>query len=184
LFYEPEFKAGGLFFPFIASLITSMARAKLHRLEHKYNALDASTDSIKTTMQPDEKDIGENLGQLQIKAVSYKTVFFRCKVYVMLDKNNNVIHEAHHGFHGTIDELLEMYRTQINRYKYRRMTKLKESKIQGLKPFIFRDCESAFNVDYGDNEIEKELKEMADLIDAGLSAQENKENTARHFRVF
>src|SRR5262249_43213190 len=45
---EEESVAGSLFNPFFAAQITAHCRAHLHRIEHMYQALHSSTDSIMT----------------------------------------------------------------------------------------------------------------------------------------
>ncbi len=72
------FLAGGMFNPFIASLITGFARAYLHELEHKYKALHSSTDSIKTIL-PVKED--KRLGGIKIECQG-RCVLFRNKLYL------------------------------------------------------------------------------------------------------
>lgn len=60
-------KAGGLYHPAIASLITGMVRARVHLYEHKYAALMTSTDGFLSLVPPDPDDIGGNVGQLKVK---------------------------------------------------------------------------------------------------------------------
>ncbi|HET9130737.1 MAG TPA: DNA polymerase, partial [Terriglobia bacterium] len=63
---EYDYQAGGLYHPAIASLITGFVRAKIHRLEHKYDAIMTSTDGFFATRKPDPSDIGTNLGKLTV----------------------------------------------------------------------------------------------------------------------
>jgi hypothetical protein len=44
-----QIKAGAMYNPFIASLITGHTRAMIHKYEHRYNALHTATDGIITT---------------------------------------------------------------------------------------------------------------------------------------
>jgi hypothetical protein len=56
---------GGMFHPFIASLITGHTRAKMHRLEHQYRAIHTATDGIFTEQDLSGADLGKaGLGSL------------------------------------------------------------------------------------------------------------------------
>lgn len=61
-----DWRAGGLYHPPIASLITGYVRAKMHGMEHKYQALMTSTDGIFAYQPPDPADIGKSLGKLTV----------------------------------------------------------------------------------------------------------------------
>lgn len=72
------FKAGGMFNPFVATLITGFARTYLHRLEHKYKALHSSTDSIKTMLPIKENN---RLGGIKLECRG-RCCLFRNKLYL------------------------------------------------------------------------------------------------------
>ncbi len=61
---EYDFRAGGLYHPPIASLITGFVRAKVHRLEHQHEAIATSTDGLFARHGPNPTLIGEGLGML------------------------------------------------------------------------------------------------------------------------
>jgi hypothetical protein len=131
----PLFEAGGLYNPFIGTLITGFARAYLHRLEHKFNALDSSTDSVKTIINPNEL-CSKELGGISVKCYG-NCIFFRNKLYIhynrLLDREVDMSY-ALHGFHGKVEDLLNLWITKKQDYKMQRMTKVKESLKRKNKP--------------------------------------------------
>lgn len=63
---DADYIAGGLYHPPIASLITGYVRAKIHGLEHRYDAIMTSTDGVFAWREPMAGDIGTALGQLDV----------------------------------------------------------------------------------------------------------------------
>jgi hypothetical protein len=59
-----DFRAGGLYHPPVASLITGFVRAKVHRLEHQHEAIATSTDGLFSKQGPDPAHVGAGLGML------------------------------------------------------------------------------------------------------------------------
>ena len=101
-----DFQAGGLYHPPIASLITGFVRAKIHRLEHKYNAIMTSTDGFFAENPPDEKDLGKSLGLLTVAVGSLR--IWRERLYVFTEKGTHKRKYALHGFRGKVAELLRI----------------------------------------------------------------------------
>jgi hypothetical protein len=115
---EYDYEAGGLYHPPIASLITGFVRAKIHRLEHKYQSVMTSTDGFFGFVQPDPADLGKKLGELKAEKGSLR--IWRERVYVFIA--HNVEHTKHckpdcdrkhelyakHGFRGTLQQLQDM----------------------------------------------------------------------------
>jgi len=102
---EPyDWCAGGLYHPPIASLITGYVRAKIHRLEHKYNAVMTSTDGFFARTKPDPADIGSDLGALTVTRGDVS--IWRERLYIFdpgqPDQKRKV---ALHGFRGKADDL-------------------------------------------------------------------------------
>jgi hypothetical protein len=131
----PLFEAGGLYNPFIGTLITGFARAYLHRLEHKYNALDSSTDSVKTIINP-LNECNKELGGISVKCFG-NCIFLRNKLYIHYNRLPNPevpISYALHGFHGHLKDLLYLWLNKKQDYKMKRMTKVKESLKRKSKP--------------------------------------------------
>ncbi len=122
-------KAGGMFHPFIASLITGHTRAYVHRLEHKYKAIHTSTDGIMTRIKPKETT---GLGGQKIEAFG-KLLLFRNKLYILYDDAGNRLKYALHGFHAGVDVLEACYKTGIYEYEYIKVNKLRESLRRGLQ---------------------------------------------------
>jgi hypothetical protein len=102
---ERRYIAGGLYHPPIASLITGYVRAKIHRLEHKYEAIHTSTDGFFSLKPPDPSDIGTNLGQLTVDVGS--VIIWRERLYAFR-KHGDIVKYALHGFHGSIADLLRI----------------------------------------------------------------------------
>ena len=101
---EPTFKAGGMYCPPIATGITGMIRAKIHDLEHKYDALHTSTDAVKTLLPPDPEDLSEELGALSVE-VSGRALLLRCKLYIHESFDSPKVKAAKHGFKGSLKQL-------------------------------------------------------------------------------
>jgi len=118
------FKAGGLFHPFIATLITGKVRAMIHELEHKFKALHTATDSIKTLLpMSGETDV---LGgyKLEVKGLC---ILLRNKLYLHFDEKDKLVKMAYHGFQGRAEELLKMISARTTKYTTKRMLKVREA---------------------------------------------------------
>jgi hypothetical protein len=138
--------AGGLFNPFIGTLITGYTRAHIHWLEHRYKALHTSTDGIHTTIEPEQR---EGLGGEKIEFKG-DVLYFRNKLYIayahltVTDKNEikagtfkgkvssvrkgyKIIKYALHGFHSNVETLEKMWQEKTYEYEYTRVNKLRES---------------------------------------------------------
>jgi hypothetical protein len=99
----PQYRAGGLYHPPIASLITGYVRAKVHRLEHKYNAIHTSTDGFFALRPPDPADVGNDLGKLTVERgvlLIWRERLYAFKVGPKWSKY------ALHGFRGKLEDLL------------------------------------------------------------------------------
>jgi hypothetical protein len=100
--YEYDYDAGGLYNPPIASLITGFVRAKIHRLEHRYNSLMTSTDGFFGTVAPEPQDLSDNLGGLT--ALAGKLRIWRERLYIF-DGYDGKQKYALHGFHAGVSQL-------------------------------------------------------------------------------
>jgi len=141
-------RAGGLYHPFIASLITGHTRSVMHPLEHKYKALHTATDGIFAPGNhrgARKKELGavidEGHGDLAL---------FRNKLYILYTddesessipsqvfEGRHILKCARHGFQGTIGNLEQMLITQIRKYKVNRPLKLKSATKSGGVPNMF-----------------------------------------------
>jgi DNA polymerase type B, organellar and viral len=153
-----ELVAGGMFHPFIAAAITAHTRARIHGLEHKYEALHTATDGI-FTQQRCAADVvrgdATQLGQLTQDAEG-ELLIVRNKCYVMYDKKaekkskafrgKRIAKYALHGFQGTVHDLERLVKTGKRTYHVTRPNKLKESLARGLTPNDFRRREMRLNV--------------------------------------
>lgn len=138
-----DWRAGGLYHPPIASLITGYVRAKIHRLEHKYESLMTSTDGIFGMLPPDPTDLGKRLGDLTVKHGALK--IWRERLYIFFPDDacvcdsSDIEHArdcpaapkwAAHGFRARMREL-DAIPLQHGEYAYtgRQMVTLKLSTI-------------------------------------------------------
>lgn len=123
---EFDYEAGGLYHPPLASLITGYVRAKIHRLEHRYNAVMTSTDGFFAYQAPDTADLGKGLGHLT--AEDGRLLIWRERLYCFYP--SKIEHKpscepdcedqhpvyALHGFHAKLPQLLQI---PLARGKYR-----------------------------------------------------------------
>jgi len=98
-----DHRAGGLYHPPIASLITGFVRARIHRLEHRYGSLMTSTDGIFALQAPDASDLGEMLGDLTHQAGSLR--LWKERLYIFRPHDGSKPKWAAHSFRGTLDQL-------------------------------------------------------------------------------
>jgi hypothetical protein len=109
-----DYKAGGLYHPPIASLITGFVRAKIHGLEHRYDAIMTSTDGLFAFASPDPSVIGTDLGMLDV--TRGRLQIWRERLYVF-DGDDGKRKYALHGFRGSVDDLLRIPLTR-GRFDY------------------------------------------------------------------
>ena len=165
-------RGGVIFNPLIATLITGFVRAYCHEIEHACSSLHTSTDAFITQGSGFEKQFqGVNgLGGLKHE-YSGDVLIVRPKVYVIFDKldpscyhsfideggltckycNAKVIKQATHGFYGSTQMLLNMWRGGQTNYVINRMIRLKEAKKSrdpDLLPFVFTSQRRTLNVDW------------------------------------
>lgn len=151
-------RAGGLYHPFIASMITGYTRGKkMHPLEHKYQALHTATDGIFAGgfhKGAKQKTLGsivsEGHGDLAL---------LRNKLYIFYTDNpgedsyesqvfegRHILKCARHGFQGTVASLESMLVSTNRTYKVNKPNKLKSSIKQGLTPNEFLIKERKVNI--------------------------------------
>lgn len=141
-------RAGGLYHPFIASLITGHTRATIHQLEHKYQAIHTATDGIfvpGVQKGAKQKTLGavvcEGRGDLAL---------FRNKLYIFYTdeggedsypsnvfKGRYIQKIARHGFQGTYADLERMLVTPDRNYRVNKPIKLKTAIKQNETPNKF-----------------------------------------------
>lgn len=162
LIEDSSIMAGGLFNPFIATLITGHCRASIHRLEHQYKALHTSTDGIK--LQGKKPKQVKGLGGLSIESgwpERTDTLILRNKLYIdyskitakdrkairsakrrklpcpiklsKVFKGKKIVKYALHGFHQDVFTLEKMWQTGTRDYQYVKVNKLRESLRRNLQ---------------------------------------------------
>ena len=97
-----DYEAGGLYHPPIASLITGFVRAKIHRLEHRYESVMTSTDGFFGLQPPLDSDKSTDLGGLTCTTGSLG--IWRERLYIF-DGDDGQRKYALHGFHGKVSDL-------------------------------------------------------------------------------
>lgn len=146
-----EYKAGGLFSPVIATLITGFVRAYLHRLEHSYQAIHSSTDSIKTLARVEAAALPRGLGGLNVE-VTGDCVLLRNKLYLHYDgkmtPGNPPKKYAMHGFWGGVDDLLALVAAREIRYCVNHIYRMKEAAVQNKVPLKSYRQEREVNIDW------------------------------------
>jgi hypothetical protein len=144
-----SYRAGGLFNPFIATLITGKVRAMIHSMEHKFKALHTATDSVKTQL-PITGESGELGGyKLEVKG---DCLLFRNKLYLHYDgkmSDNKLVKFALHGFMGKASNLLDLYQRREQDYKVDHLFKIKEALIQKQVPLkMTKALDRALKIDW------------------------------------
>lgn len=143
-----ELIAGGMFHPFIASGITAHTRARIHRLEHQYEALHTATDGIFTQRRVNIKNSAA-LGALSVEAHG-DLLLVRNKCYILYtDKptkdsfpskafqGKHIAKAAKHGFQGSVFDLERLIATGKRKYTVNRPHRLKEAIKRKLTPNEF-----------------------------------------------
>lgn len=129
-------RAGGLYHPFIASLITGHTRSRIHQLEHQYNALHTATDGIFVPGKVDTKQ-AKKLGAVICEGQG-DLALFRNKLYIFYTddasegayesqvfKGRYILKCARHGFQGRVADLEKMLISPDRSYKINKPIKLK-----------------------------------------------------------
>ncbi len=138
---------GSIYNPAIASLITGHCRAHLHELEHRGNAIHSATDSVFTF---EKMNTGKDLGEVSLEGKG-NLKLIRNKVYIFYDQSGDIQKYAMHGFHGTITQLEEIWKTHKNEYEYQKMPQVKETflhKKLGLKLYGMNKMRATLNIDW------------------------------------
>lgn len=128
--------AGGLYHPFIASLITGHTRARLHSSEHFFNAIESSTDSVKSRRFHAKSNTLKEMGVMQLESLNCKEcdkdykkfngLFVRNRLNLLMCPNEHIMKCALHGFWGKPKHLLEMYKNKEYVYQVDRMPLIRE----------------------------------------------------------
>jgi hypothetical protein len=165
-------RAGGLYHPFIAGLITGHTRSVIHEMEHKYQAVHTATDGIFAPgicKASAKKELGaavvEGIGDLAL---------FRNKLYIFYTDNatedtvesqvfagKHILKCAKHGFQGSPVTLEQMLVKTDRSYKVNKPLKLKTALKKGEPPNKFvtsvrnlRNIDEQFKVfNYGKSEV-------------------------------
>ena len=171
---EELWRGGVIFHPLVATLITGFVRSYVHKIEHVCQSIHTSTDAF-ITQHPtlDTHFPGlHGLGQLK-REYQGDVLLVRPKVYVIFDQirvnchhkfditendivfctycQGRVLKSATHGFFGSTQMLLNMWKGGQTNYIVRRMIKLREAKHRRdpeLHPFVFMPQRRTLKVDW------------------------------------
>lgn len=151
-------RAGGLYHPFIASMITGYTRGKkMHPLEHQYQALHTATDGIfaggfhkgaaKKTLGAVVAEGHGDLALLRNKLYIFYTDDPSEDTYESaVFEGRHILKCARHGYQGTVASLEGMLVSSNRTYKVNKPNKLKSSIKQGLTPNEFLIKERKVNI--------------------------------------
>lgn len=206
LLTDASVQAGGLFNPFIATLITGHTRAFIHKLEHKFHALHTSTDGIQTQQKPKRLQLRKFGMEGSIGSVSFEhhgdCLILRNKLYLFysrmarkdyrnpkilrskIRKGYKITKYALHGFLGTPHVLEELWRTGTREYEYVKVNKLRESLRRNLavNDFVTRSGKLAQDGDALDLALQsnrQEKNQCRKLIQTNSTATQNMIRTAK-----
>lgn len=161
--FSLELIAGGLFNPFIATLITGHTRAYIHALEVQYRAIHTSTDGIMS--QSTIGGTGNALGQYNVESKG-PVLLLRNKLYICYssrkidaakDREGKPLRSkiypqywikkyALHGFFADVHTLEKMVKNNVNEYEYVHVNKLRESFRRKLKVNRFQKSKRTLNL--------------------------------------
>lgn len=122
---EGGYKAGGLYHPALASLVTGYVRARIHDYEHRYRSIMTSTDGFLSMDAPQDGDLSAAMGKLKMKHGTLQ--IYRERLYYFAPFDGPATY-ALHGFRGTIvDLLLTPVEKGVYKYKATKMIGLRDS---------------------------------------------------------
>lgn len=126
--------AGSMFDPAIASLITGYVRAKIHSLEHRYNALHTATDGFITQERPRQADLGKGIGMLKQETFG-PVAILRNKLYLHYSKETGKLAKCGlHGFELGPKKLMKLWTTGKRKYTVEHLVRWKEAWHTGIQP--------------------------------------------------
>lgn len=164
---------GVIFHPLIASLITGFVRGYAHTIEHACSSFHTATDSF-MTQRADFDGVFpgiDGLGTVK-KECEGDVLLLRGKMYVIFDKVDplcyhhfvssgdtlqceqcqaKILKYATHGFFGSLQMLMNMWKGNNKHYQVTRMMRLKEAqrrKDPDILPFVFSSQRRSLNVDW------------------------------------
>jgi len=143
--------AGGMFQPWIASEITAMPRARMHRIEEKWSALHTATDGVFTQKNvtrcakqyddvlPAHKS-SRVMGSISIEAEKSTLLLVRNKLYILYSdkatddstpskvfKGKHIIKAAFHGFQSNATQLEKLVVSHSRNYEVNKPNKLRST---------------------------------------------------------
>lgn len=157
-------QAGGLYHPFIASLITGHTRARLHQAEHYFEAIESSTDSVKSRKYNAKSANLKEMGVMQLQKhdcndchkeyTKFNGLFVRNRLNLLMCPKEHILKCALHGFWGKPKTLLQMYKNQEYVYEVNRMPLIREGiKQVGKNLFQMNNEERSINISWDNLEI-------------------------------
>jgi hypothetical protein len=166
---EADMVAGGMFHPFIASLITAHTRARIHQVEHTFDTIHTATDGVYTQQRPTARQLREinraadpktGLGAV-VEEGKGDLLLFRNKTYVLYSDepppgpdplksrsfaDKYIVKYALHGFAGTVFDIERLAARGKRKYTTTRVNRLRASVKSGATPNEFRKQEYTLQV--------------------------------------
>lgn len=143
--------SGGLYNPFVATLITGYTRARLHHAEHYFSALESSTDSVKSRKYDAHAATVKQFGVMQLERLKCKKcetepktftgLFVRNRLNLLMCSAGHVMKCALHGFWGKPEQLKQMFERREYLYTVERMPLIREGIKQVGKDLFMMQCE-------------------------------------------
>lgn len=145
-------RAGGLYHPFIASLITGHTRRDMHIEEHRYEALHTATDGI--FVPGYHKGASKKVLGAFVAEGHGDLALFRNKLYIFYTdeesdetypsqvfEGRHILKCARHGFQGRVVDLEQMLVSTLRAYKTNKPLKLKTAIKRKENPnkFVIED---------------------------------------------
>ena len=157
-----DVKAGPLWHPFIAALITGHTRAVMHQLEHATQAIHTSTDGIWCYSENSPESFpfapASGLGSIEMEASNCEMALFRNKRYITwtneetstpcpfrTDEYRYIKKHACHGSPAGLEQLAEAALFEKREFLTNKPNKPRESLRRGLEVNKFQTKRTRFN---------------------------------------
>ncbi len=125
-------RPGALFHPVLASWITGLVRARMHRLEHEAQALHTATDAVHTLrVMP----TGRALGDLE-EVQRGPALLIRNKVYLHFAEDGTSLKYAVHGIHLSAKDFWTRLCRGQRRYRITHLLRPREAVKLGKPPLL------------------------------------------------
>ena len=145
-------KTGVLFNPLMATCVTGKLRSLIHTIEHTLKVYHTSTDSF-ITKNPDGEKLFQGLNGLGSLRKEYvgDSLIVRRKLYLIFNERGEIVKKALHGFQGSAEGLMLLWKHRMKSYRISRMIRLKEARISrdpDMVAFTWKTQNRTLNIDW------------------------------------